>query len=54
VEAVAPYGGVYTVRNDTQTHALGEMVTQAVFVRPLAQDAVSEATSSTARGGEQV
>ncbi len=53
VQEVAPYGGVYTVRVGAQTHALGEVVTRAVFVRPLAQDAVNEAPSSTARQGEQ-
>jgi DtxR family transcriptional regulator, Mn-dependent transcriptional regulator len=53
MEAIAPYGGVYTVRVGTQTHALGETVTQAVLVRPLAQDAVSEAPSSSAPLGEQ-
>lgn len=35
VEAVAPYGGVYTVRIGDQTHAIGEVVTSAVFVRPM-------------------
>ncbi len=35
VEAVAPYGGVYTVRVGEQTHAIGDVVTQAVFVRPV-------------------
>ena len=35
MEAVAPYGGVYTVRTGTQTHAIGDMVTQAIFVRPV-------------------
>ena len=34
VEEVAPYGGVYTVRIGEQTHAIGDVVTQAVFVRP--------------------
>src|SRR5581483_10018330 len=28
VEAVAPYGGVYTVRIGAQTHAIGDAVTQ--------------------------
>lgn len=46
VEAVAPYGGVYTVRIGEQTFSVGEVVTQAVFVRPagsvFAHDAVSE------------
>ncbi|MFL5627297.1 MAG: metal-dependent transcriptional regulator [Ktedonobacteraceae bacterium] len=53
MEAIAPYGGVYTVRVGTQTHALGETVTQAVLVRPVAQDAVSEAPSSSGPLGEQ-
>ncbi len=35
VETVAPYGGVYTVRIGEQTHAIGDMVTQAVLVRPV-------------------
>jgi DtxR family Mn-dependent transcriptional regulator len=35
VEAVAPYGGVYTVRVGQQTHAIGDTVTQAVLVRPV-------------------
>src|SRR6266566_6624762 len=53
VETVAPFGGVYTVRIGAKTHAIGETVTQAVLVRPLAQDAVSEAPSSSAPLGEQ-
>ena len=35
VEAVAPYGGVYTVRVGEQTYAIGDVVTEAVFVRPV-------------------
>ncbi len=35
VEAVAPYGGVYTIRIGEQTHAIGDVVTQAVLVRPV-------------------
>jgi len=42
VEAVAPYGGVYTVRVGTQTHAVGDAVTQAVLVRPAITEPVSE------------
>ncbi len=46
VEEVAPYGGVYTVRIGEQTHAIGDVVTQAVFVRPAGslfpQDTVPE------------
>jgi len=34
VEAIAPYGGVYTIRIGEQTHAIGDAVTQAVLVRP--------------------
>lgn len=33
VEAIAPYGGVYTVRIGEQTHAIGDTVIQAIFVR---------------------
>src|SRR5579872_6879400 len=47
VEAVAPYGGVYTVRVGTQTHAIGDAVTQSVLVRP----AVGEALSSSEQSG---
>lgn len=35
LEAVAPYGGVYTVRLGAETHALGEMVVHAIQVRPV-------------------
>ncbi len=52
VEAVAPYGGVYTVRIGEQTHAIGDVVTQAVLVRPATPDPVSEASSSTIDRGE--
>jgi DtxR family transcriptional regulator, Mn-dependent transcriptional regulator len=40
VEAVAPYGGVYTVRIGEQTHAVGDAVTQSVLVRPAIPDPV--------------
>ena len=53
VQEVAPYGGVYTVRVGAKTYAIGETVTQAVLVRPLAPDAISEAPSSSAPLGEQ-
>ncbi len=52
VEAVAPYGGVYTVRIGEQTHAIGDVVTQAVLVRPATPDPVSESSSSTIDRGE--
>src|SRR5213080_4303150 len=42
VEAVAPYGGVYTVRIGEQTHPVGDAVTQAVLVRSVTPDPVSE------------
>lgn len=45
VEAVAPYGGVYTLRVGKQTHAVGDSVTQAVLVRPATADPVSGSTS---------
>jgi DtxR family transcriptional regulator, Mn-dependent transcriptional regulator len=32
VEAIAPYSGVFTVRVGARVHALGNSVTQAVFV----------------------
>ncbi len=47
VEAVAPYGGVYTVRVGGQAHAIGDMVTRAVLVRPAAIEAVNEHASSS-------
>ena len=52
VEAVAPYGGVYTLRVGGQTHAVGDSVTQAVLVRPATADPVSGSTShSESLGG---
>ena len=42
VEAVAPYGGVYTVRVGNQSHAVGDAVTQAVLVRTATTEPVSE------------
>src|SRR6266849_8841844 len=46
VEAVAPYGGVYTLRIGEQTYAIGDAVTQAVLVRPVTRDPVSGSASS--------
>ena len=40
VEAVAPYGGVYTVRIGEQTHPVGDAVTQAVLVRSVTPDPI--------------
>src|SRR5713226_7816233 len=47
VEEVAPFGGVYTVRVGTQTHAIGDEVTRAVLVRP----AVGQPLSSSEHSG---
>ncbi len=52
VEAVAPYGGVYTIRIGEQTHAVGDVVTQAVLVRPITLDAGRASTSSTNTWGK--
>jgi DtxR family Mn-dependent transcriptional regulator len=49
VEAIAPYGGVYTVRMGDQTYAVGDAVTQAVLVRP----AVGELLPSSELSGER-
>lgn len=46
VEAVTPFGGVSTVRIGAETHALGDMVTQAVLVRPVTPDAGSGSSSA--------
>ncbi len=53
VEAVAPYGGVYTVRVGAQTHAVGEAVTQAVLVREASSDPVSGTASPSQPSGER-
>jgi DtxR family Mn-dependent transcriptional regulator len=53
VEAVAPYGGVYTVRIGAQTHAVGDAVTQSVLVRPATADAVSRSTSPSKLLGDR-
>jgi DtxR family Mn-dependent transcriptional regulator len=46
VEAVAPYGGVYTIRIGEQIHAIGDAVTQAVLVRPATPDPVRGPSSA--------
>ena len=54
VEAVAPFGGVYTVRVGEQTHAIGDTVTQAVLVRPVTPDVESgPSPSANLPGGER-
>jgi len=53
VEAVAPYGGVYTVRVGTQIHAVGQAVTQAVLVRPATPDSASGSASASESLGER-
>jgi len=52
VEAVAPYGGVYTVRIGEQTHAIGDAVTQAILVRPATPDQVNGPSPTTNPLGE--
>src|SRR5712692_268784 len=52
VEAVAPYGGVYTVRVGVQTHAIGDAVTQAILVRPATHDPASRPASASEPVGE--
>jgi len=52
VEAVAPYGGVYTVRIGMQTHAIGDAVTQAILVRPATSDPAGEPASASEPVGE--
>jgi DtxR family Mn-dependent transcriptional regulator len=47
VEAVAPYGGVFTVRVGELTHAIGDTVTQAVLVRPATTAALGGRAPST-------
>ncbi|HEX6110156.1 MAG TPA: metal-dependent transcriptional regulator [Ktedonobacteraceae bacterium] len=49
VEAVAPYGGVYTMRIGEQTHAVGDAVTQAIFVRPVGDAVAHDAVPSKER-----
>lgn len=49
VETVAPYGGVYTLRIGTQTHAVGDIVTQAVLVRPVGNALLPDTAQSEER-----
>jgi len=53
VEEVAPFGGVCTVRMGSQTHALGDTVTQAVLVRNASSHLGSESPASSEPLGEQ-
>lgn len=53
VETVAPYGGVYMVRIGEQSHAIGSVVTQAVFVRPVTSDLANKPAPSTNSKGER-
>jgi DtxR family Mn-dependent transcriptional regulator len=53
VEAVAPYGGVYTIRIGEQIHAIGDVVTHAVLVRPVTPDALHTTPSPTNLQGER-
>ncbi|HZS75428.1 MAG TPA: metal-dependent transcriptional regulator [Ktedonobacteraceae bacterium] len=38
IEAVAPFGGVYTLRIGNASHAVGDAVTQRVLVRPASSE----------------
>ena len=53
VEAVAPYGGVYTVRVGNQTHVLGEIVAQAILVRSVTLDPIRTSDAFLVLPGEQ-
>ena len=52
VEAIAPYGSVFTVRVGAQVHALGNPVLQAVFVRVASSEGAHHLLSSSATLGE--
>lgn len=54
VEAVAPFGGVYTVCIGEQTHAIGETVTRAVLVRPATLPSWGESSPSAHPKGQHV
>lgn len=54
VEAIAPYGGVFTVRVGAQIHALGDPVIQAVFVRAASSEGANYLLSSSTSLGEPV
>ena len=54
VEAIAPFGGGYTVRVGEQLHALGEPVIQALFVRAASCEETSDLLSSSIPLGETV
>jgi DtxR family transcriptional regulator, Mn-dependent transcriptional regulator len=51
IEAVVPYGGVYTLRIGEQIHVVGDTVTQHVFVRPTTSHSAYEHLSSTEVSG---
>jgi DtxR family Mn-dependent transcriptional regulator len=53
VEEVAPFGGVCTVRMGSHTHALGDIVTQAILVRKASSNLGSESPASSEPLGEQ-
>ncbi len=53
VEEVAPYGGVYTIRIGEQIYAIGDVVTQAVLVRPVTPEVLHKSTLPTNIQGER-
>lgn len=50
---VAPYGGVVTLRIGEHSHAVGEIITQRVLVRPAAQSNEFPAQSLSPRQGDR-
>jgi DtxR family transcriptional regulator, Mn-dependent transcriptional regulator len=54
VEAIAPFGGGFTVRIGAYLHALGDPVIQALFVRAASFEEASDLLSSTTTLGEPV
>lgn len=54
VEAIAPFGGGFTVRIGEQLHTLGDPVIQALFVRPASCEEDSDLLSSSTTLGEPV
>ena len=54
VEAIAPFGGGFTVRVGAQVHALGDPVIQALFVRAASCEGANDLLSSSTTLGEPV
>ncbi|MGO8946978.1 MAG: metal-dependent transcriptional regulator [Ktedonobacterales bacterium] len=54
VEAIAPFGGGFTVRVGTHLYTLGNPVIQALFVRPASVEGANDLLSSSTTLGEPV